>query len=90
MIQVAPERLPGIEIRFRPESKAVVGERAASIPEDSGVDDAADDLDDRLMAPICVRGEQAEAVAGAADVGRRNGGMVVERFVISPKPPGRR
>jgi len=90
MIQVAPERLSGIEIRLRPESKAVVGEPAASIPEESGVDDAADDLDDRLMAPIRVRGEQAEAVAGGADVGRRNGGMVVERFVISPKPPGRR
>lgn len=90
MIQVAAERVSGIEIRLRPESKAVVGERAASIPEDSGVDDAADDLDDRLIAPIRVRGEQAEAVASAADVGKRNGGIVVERFVIAPKPPDRR
>ena len=74
MIQVAAERVPGIEIRLWPESKAVVGERAASIPKDGGIDDAANDLDDRLIAPICVRGEQPQAVAGGADVGRQNGG----------------
>ena len=90
MIQVAAEGVPGIEIRLRPESKAVVGELAASIPEDGGIDDAADDLDDLLIAPIRLRGEQAEAVAGTPDVGRRNGGIVVERFVISPKPLDRR
>ena len=90
MIQVAAEGVPGIEIRLRPESKAVVGELAASIPEDGSIDDAADDLDDRLIAPIRLRGEQAEAVAGAADVGRPNGGMAVERFVISPTAPVRR
>lgn len=90
MIQVAAERVSGIEVRLRSESKAVVGERAASIPKDGGIDDAADDLDDRLIGPIRVRGEQAQAVAGAADVGKWNGGMVVERFVISPKPLDRR
>lgn len=81
VIQVPAERVTGIEIRLRPKAEAIVGERAASFPENISIDDAAGDLDDRLIAPVRTRGEESEAVAGASDndgaMDRWNGGTSV-------------
>lgn len=67
VIQIPSRLIAGIEIRLGAETEAVVGECAASFPEDAVVHDSPDDLDDGLAWPIRLPGMKPNAIAPGTD-----------------------
>jgi hypothetical protein len=67
VIHVPAELVAGVKIRLRPEAEAVVGECAASLPENPGVNDAPDELEDCLIRLVRPHGEQSCTVEGGTN-----------------------
>ena len=63
MVEESARCVTGIEVGLGAEAKAIVGERAASLPKNVGGNDAADDLNDRLALTKRPRGDETQPVA---------------------------